>query len=272
MLKSKFIIPKRKIDSHKGDFGKILIIAGSSGMLGAGVLASRGALRSGAGLVYWAVPTDLINTANLSTPEVIVSSYEEMWDLKSDVVAIGPGLSSSDLASRITHNALHNFSHPLVIDADALNILSNNPEMLRKLPSTCVLTPHPGEMSRLTGIAVEDIQTNREQIAKDFSKKWNSTIVLKGNKTVVADPLGEVYINETGNPGMASAGMGDVLTGIIASFIGQDFPIFESICTAVYIHGLAGDLAAKEIGEYGIVASDLILKIPEAIQRAQNGI
>ncbi len=270
MSKNKDLIPKRKLDSNKSDYGRVLLIAGSNGMLGSGILATRAALRSGSGLVYWAVPKELVNPANISVPEAIIKNYDELKIVKPNVVAVGPGLTTSNIALRNTHYALQSFACPLVIDADALNIISKDPKMLTKLPKNCVLTPHPLEMARLIGLSVEDIQGNRIKIAKEYANRWNVVLVLKGHHTVVADPSGKTYVNKTGNPGMATAGMGDVLTGIIASFIGQNISVFDAARLAVYCHGLAGDMCAKDKGEYGIIASDIVEYIPKAILKVQK--
>ncbi|MBI5701324.1 NAD(P)H-hydrate dehydratase [Candidatus Saganbacteria bacterium] len=266
MLKNK--LPKRKNDTNKGDYGRVLIVAGSSGMLGAGVLASRAALRAGAGLVYWAVPSSLKDIANLATPEVIIKNYYEMSDIKYDCIACGPGLSQSENIKDLVLKLLKTSNCPLIIDADALNVL--NGDDLEKTNLQIIITPHPGEMARLANLSIDYIQKNRLKIAKEFSKKWNAIIVLKGYNTVVASPFGLEYVNKTGNPGMATAGSGDVLTGIIASFVGQGLPIFDAVCLAVNIHGIAGDLSKKDKGEYGMIASDIIENIPYAI-RAYNG-
>ena len=154
----------------------------------------------------------------------------------------------------------------MVIDADALNVFSKNPEIFRQSKARVILTPHPGEMSKLTGLPVEEIQKNRLKIAKEYAKRWNVRIVLKGYQTIIAYPDGRLIVNKTGNPGMATAGSGDVLTGVIASFKAQGL----CVCNAVYVHGLAGDLAEKDVGEYGIIASDIVNYLPEAIRRAQK--
>lgn len=251
---------KRKPETNKGDYGRVLIIAGSAGMLGAGILASRAALRCGAGLVYWAVPKELKNVANLATPEVIVISHDEIKRVKPDVIAIGPGLGVSYATQNLLRSAFGVRLSNLIIDADALDVWKRVGGMAR---AKVIITPHPGEMSRLTGLSVEAIQKDRVGVAKEYAKKWNVRVVLKGHKTIVAYSDGKVYINKTGNPGMASAGAGDVLTGVIASFKAQKF----CVCDAVRAHGLAGDLAAKEKGEYGMIASDIIEQIPYAIQK-----
>lgn len=238
-------------------------------MLGAGILASRGALRAGAGLVYLAVPKELKNCANLATSEVIVKSHEEIKEVKADVIAIGPGLGTTTKIYNILHS-LEIGNWKLVIDADALNVISKETSILSKFKGGVVVTPHPGEMSRLTGLSVASIQKDRVKVAKIYAKKWNAVVVLKGHKTVVAAPTGKTYINTTGNPGMASGGVGDVLTGVIAAFIAQGFFLFDAAKTGVFVHGLAGDIAKKEKGEYGLIASDIVCNLPEAILKATN--
>ncbi|MFH1387267.1 MAG: NAD(P)H-hydrate dehydratase [bacterium] len=250
MSKSKtFKLPKRKLDSHKGTYGKALIVAGSSGMLGAAVLASRGCLRCGAGLVYLAVPTELVNYANTMTPEVIVIPLEKISAINPDAIAIGPGLGNKTV--QIPANQL-------VVDADALFNMPPNPT---------IITPHQGEMARLMGKTVDEVQSNRLETAKAAAKKYNCIAVLKGNKTVVADQVGNTYINSTGNPGMATGGTGDVLTGMITAFLAQGINAWEAATFGVYLHGLAGDLAAKEKGEYSLIASDIIGQIPNVIRK-----
>ena len=262
----KIKLPKRKADTHKGDYGKVLIVAGSPGMTGAAVLASRGALRSGAGLVYLSVPKELVNFVDTITPEVITLSFDQIKDIKPDAVAIGPGLGTSDRARNALSSVVSRPSS-VIIDADAINILAKNPNLLEKSKANLILTPHPGEMGRLIGKSVQYVQANRIKVAKDAAKKFNCIVVLKGNKTVVASPSGKNYVNSTGNPGMAKGGMGDVLTGMIAGLSGQGISPWDAAVAGVYLHGLAGDLAAKEKGEYSMTASDLIDKVPNAIQQ-----
>jgi NAD(P)H-hydrate epimerase len=264
MLRIKF--PKRRPDTHKGDYGRALIVAGSPGMIGAAVLASRGALRVGAGLTYLAVPKELVNFVNCMTPEVITLPFEKIKTIKPDAIAIGPGLGQSPNIKKILHKLVISHSS-LVIDADALNVLSNNLGLLKKQKACIILTPHPGEMSRLIDKSVEYIQKNRVAVAKEAAKRFNCLVVLKGNKTVIAKPSGETFVNRTGNPGMATGGVGDVLTGMIAGLLAQGFSPWNAAVAGVYLHGLAGDLAAKEKGEYGMIASDLVEKIPHAIQK-----
>jgi len=267
MLKNKILnlLPKRDPDTHKGSYGRTLIIAGSSGMSGAAILASRGCVKSGAGLTYLAVPKELVNFINTATPEVITLPFEQIKQVKADVIAFGPGLGINAKA-KIMLLGLLKLYLPLIIDADGLNILASNLKDFKKAKAKTIITPHPGEMARLTKKSVNYIQENRVNIALEFAKEYECIVVLKGHRTVVADPLGKTYINQTGNPGMASGGVGDVLCGMIAAFAGQGLSLLDAARLGVFVHGLAGDLAAKQKGEYGMVASDLVEQIPYALR------
>jgi len=167
-------------------------------------------------------------------------------------------------------NIIQRLAIPMVIDADGLNAIAGSANILKKVKAPVVLTPHPGEMGRLLGLSSADVQKDRIGIASEFAVKYNVTLALKGAATVVASPDGEVFINSTGNPGMATGGTGDVLTGMIGSLLAQDYPAVQAACLGVYLHGLAGDLAAKEKGEMGMIAGDLIEKIPDAIKETNN--
>ncbi|MCU0641524.1 MAG: NAD(P)H-hydrate dehydratase [Candidatus Margulisbacteria bacterium] len=253
-------LPARKKASHKGDYGKVLIVAGSRGMLGAGVLATRAALRTGSGLVYWAVPDDLVNYANTITPEVIVVSLRDVNKVTPDAVAIGPGIDQKLDVNEI----IQQFTLPpaaIVIDATAL-------PQLKAFAGRAIITPHPGEMAALLGLTVEAVQANRRGIALQAALKFGAVVVLKGHQTVIAEPEGKVVINKSGNPGMATAGAGDVLTGMIASLAGQGLPAWNAAVTGVNLHGRAGDLAARRIGEPALIASDIIEQIGYAIQKS----
>lgn len=259
----------RKPNSHKGDYGRVLIVAGSYGMVGAAILASRGALRAGAGLVYLAVPRELVNFVNIATPEVITLPFEKINEIKADVIAIGPGLGVSDQTKNLVSSVVSR-QLLVILDADALNVIARHPRLLlkRENKDKIIMTPHPGEMSRLLGRSIDSIQADRSAAAKLAAKKFNAIVVLKGHGTVVASADGRSYANKTGNPGMASGGMGDVLTGMIAGLIGQGFSTYDAAVVGVHLHGLAGDLAAKEKGEAGLIASDLVSMIPYAIQKS----
>ena len=265
------LLPERQPNTHKGDYGRVLIVAGSSGMTGAAVLASRGALRAGAGLVYLAVPKELVNFVDSMTPEVITLPFDQINDIKTDAIAVGPGLGQSDQARDLISSLFseeNSRTHPIVINGDALNIISNDLKLLENLKKNpkVVITPHPGEMSRMTKMNVEYIQNNRTHVAQEAAIRFRCVVVLKGHKTVIADINANTCENTTGNPGMATAGAGDVLTGVIAGFLGQGIDPYDAAILSVYLHGLAGDLAAKEKGRYSIIASDILEKIPNAIQ------
>ncbi len=271
----------RKKDSHKGDYGQILIIAGSPGLSGAAALCSESAMRSGAGLVTLGIPKGLNNALikikikevmTLPLPEtrqggLSLKAYREIKKFfeKANVLIIGPGLGRNRAAQTLIRKVVSTFSGRTVIDADGLNDLINHLDLLK---NNDILTPHPKEMARLLGVTVKHIQDNRNEISKHFSGKYGVTLVLKGNNTIVVDYKGNLYINKTGNPGMATAGSGDVLSGMIGAFLGQGLDNFSACKYAVYLHGLAGDLAAKEKTQISMIASDIIDKIPEAVKKS----
>ncbi|MEE8638020.1 MAG: NAD(P)H-hydrate dehydratase [Candidatus Margulisiibacteriota bacterium] len=262
------LLPRRKPATHKGDYGRVLIVAGSPGMTGAAVLAARGALRSGAGLTYLAVPRNLVNFVDSMTPEVITLPFEKIKNIKADAIAIGPGLGVTEQTKKLLSSLVLRPT-PLVIDADALNVISKDLNILKKAKAKAkvIITPHPGEMSRLIKRSVEYVQKNRVSVAKEVAQRLRCMVVLKGYKTVMAHPSGRSFTNPTGNPGMASGGVGDVLTGMLAGFLAQGIAAWEASVLAVYLHGLAGDLAAKEKNQHGVIASDLVEKIPYAIRK-----
>ncbi|MDP4179979.1 MAG: NAD(P)H-hydrate dehydratase [Bacillota bacterium] len=278
------IIPVRSSQSSKGDYGRVFIVSGSTGMIGSGCLCANAALRSGAGLVYLGVPASLAGIYQSHLLEPITFPLEDhtkgyladescgeilkkMQNMK--VLAIGPGLSTNENIKEIMINIFENSSIPLVLDADALNAVSEDISMLKKIKVPCVITPHPGEMSRLLGISIKDIQNDRIKLAMKFADKYNVITVLKGMRTIIALPDGNIHINPTGNPGMATAGTGDVLTGIIAGFIGQGMEPEKAAIAGVYIHGLAGDMTAEKMGQHGLIAGDLVKELPYAIKKLQ---
>ena len=261
-------------------------MAASVNFTGAAVLASAAAIRSGAGLVTLGVPESLsaalIRIKPLEvmikplpqTPKQVLSlaAYKPIKDFlkKADVLVIGPGLSKGRATQGLIRRVIKSADKPMVIDADGLNALAGHLDILRlthNAPRATIITPHPGEMARLLGVPVKKVQCNRESIAKKFALDYNLTVVLKGRNTVVAGNKGDLFINKTGNPGMASGGTGDVLAGMIGAFLGQGVSAFEAAKYAVYLHGLAGDLAAREKTQLGLIASDMIAKIPEAIRK-----
>ena len=279
-------IPERKTEAHKGDFGRVLVIAGSRTMTGACVLSCEAALRSGAGLVYALVPDEIMGQVQILVPEVVIKDRAEGIPPldEYDCIVIGPGLSTSDEAKDLVDEILDKAECPLILDADALNVISYNhwqdrvkDRCLRGLGT--VITPHMGEAARLLkdDTDFDMSKVGREEILNELYYITGATVVLKGSRTLVRPMFGgsmdPVYVNTTGNPGMATAGSGDVLTGIIAALLGQG--VRNSVMAGVYIHGLAGDLMAEEVGEYSLIARDIIKGIPKAfnnILEESNGI
>ncbi len=281
----KGLLPPRPREVHKGDCGRVLILAGSASMTGAAALCAMGALRAGAGLVTLGIPKSLhaplaaklTEAMFLLLPETSEGSLGlralrpiEDAAKAADVVAIGPGLSRNRDTAGLVQDILPGLKSPVILDADALNNLGKHPKALARLSKRAIVTPHPGEMARLTGKDVAEIQADRALAARAFAQRHESIVVLKGAGTVVANPQGNTYINETGNSAMASGGMGDVLTGLIAALVGQRLSLYDAACLGVYLHGLAGDLAAKELGAIGLIASDVAAKIPFAIRAYQQ--
>lgn len=271
------ILKKRARNTHKGDYGKILIVAGSKNMTGAAALCALSAIKTGCGIVRLACPRSIQVILQSQLKEVITyglkdndgilikDAAEEILRLSDDydAVAIGPGLSNNNETTEIMNNVISNIKKPLVIDADGLNAISSNVEIVKD--KEIIMTPHVGEMSRLTGISIPDIKNNIFDVAEDFINKYNVTIVLKDSRTVIGSKTNGIYINNTGNPGMATAGSGDVLTGMIVSFLGQGFSLIDAAVYGVYYHGKAGDLAARKYGEYGLISSNIIEFIHESL-------
>jgi len=275
---------QRKINSHKGDYGHILILAGSSRFSGAALLCAESALRSGAGLVTLGIPKS-INLAlirvkpreliTLPLPEtdegaLSLAGFAKISDLLKDidVLIIGPGLGRNKSTYALVKKIIRNTSQATVVDADALNALNNCLEILKAHKGQLILTPHQKEMSRLFGINTDIIKNNRKLVAKKYAKHYNSIIILKGHNSIVTDGIKKFYINHSGNPGMATAGSGDVLSGIVGAFLAQGLDAFKAAKYATYIHGLAGDLAAKDKTQMGLIASDIIDRIPDAIKKS----
>ena len=276
------LLPLRPTHSHKGTYGRVFVVAASTGMTGAAALTSAGALRVGAGLVTLGTPKSLNSILEVKLTEVMTLPLPETGDgslaltAKShiieavertkSVIAIGPGLSQHPETAALVHSLVRETDTPIVIDADGINALSRSKDILSSLSSQTVLTPHPGEMARLIGGTVEALERDRIGIAQQFAQAHNVTLVLKGAPTVIARGNGEVWINSTGNAGMATGGMGDVLTGLIAGLMAQKVPAFDAAVLGVYLHGLAGDLVADSIGMDGLMAGDVLNSIPKAIK------
>ena len=267
------MLHRRRQFSHKGDYGHSLLIAGSKGKLGAAVLAGRACLRSGAGLLTIHVPGMGMGVLQTALPEAMLSIDDE-YDLISHLpetvnfsaVGMGPGIGTETRTIKALEKLLLS-GKKMVLDADALNILSENPGMLEKLPPYTILTPHPGEYKRLFGPDTDHF--TRLMRMKEIAGKMKLVIVLKGANTAVASPDGELWFNSTGNPGMATAGSGDVLTGIILSLTGQGYQPFHAAVIGVFIHGYAGDISEKRVGQEGLIAGDIIEALPEAFKRCK---
>lgn len=278
----------RPRDSNKGMYGHVLVVGGSLGKAGAAAMAGFSALRSGAGLVTVATAKSVLPTVAGFHPELMTEPLDDTGDgaisarafqsleklaEKKTVFAIGPGISRNQETAEVVRKIIAKGGVATVLDADGLNAFEGRandlgPNARTGGENTLVLTPHPGEMSRLTGMPIKDIQRNRLEVARNFAKRHAVILVLKGDRTIVAGPDGEAWVNPTGNPGMATGGTGDILTGMVSGLIAQ-FPdrAFEAVIAAVYLHGLAGDLARDEVGEQPLVATDLIQCLPEALRR-----
>ncbi|MCL2057899.1 MAG: NAD(P)H-hydrate dehydratase [Oscillospiraceae bacterium] len=279
------LMTARKRETHKGDYGKLLLITGSPGMTGAGCMAAESALTAGAGLVYLAVPGSLAHIYESSITEAITLcagsnvertiSYESADAIanyagRMDAVAIGPGMSTDQETARAIRKIITAVNKPLVIDADALTAVASDVSLLGRLNAPAVLTPHEAEMARLLGTSVVNIKRNRLALAREFAVKFKVTLVLKGHHSIIAAPDGRVYVNPTGNPGMATAGSGDVLTGMITAFIGAGMDVPEAAAAAVYLHGLAGDCAAADLGERSMRATDIIRYMHKAFKSVKE--
>jgi ADP-dependent NAD(P)H-hydrate dehydratase / NAD(P)H-hydrate epimerase len=270
----------RKADSHKGHFGHLLVIAGSPGKTGAAAMTSEAAVRVGAGLVTLGVPKSLNPILEAKLTEVMTEPLAENVDgvLSPDALqgilkivesktalALGPGLSTAEGPAELIRQLLVKSSLPIVIDADGLNIVAKDMNVLQQAQCPIILTPHPGEMARLTGIPVPQVQSDRIGVSRLLAQKFKVIVVLKGAATVVALPDGQVFINPTGNPGMASGGMGDILTGLIGGLLAQGLQPEEAAKTGVFMHGLAGDYCARKRGPTGFLATDLLPEIPSVL-------
>lgn len=265
---------KRSRNSHKGTYGKVGFVSGSKGMAGAAVLNLNAALRCGSGLVKGFIPDEIYTVVEAMSLEAITCTYDvnnisfeklqkEIIDY-SDVAATGSGCANITDYAEVLKYLLNNCKQPLVIDAEGINKLDLN--KLKKHENPVVLTPHYGEMAKLLNKNTDYLRTDIIEKCMDFSLKYEVYLILKGARTVIACPEGQTFINTTGNPGMATAGSGDVLIGVIASFMGQGIEIKTALRTAVYLHGLAGDIGAAHVGEYSLTAGDLIKYLPDAVK------
>lgn len=278
------LLLKRKKESHKGSYGRVGIIGASPGMTGSVFLSSKAALRSGCGYVYTIVAESLAEIMAIKLDEAIIISIEDdhqgVFVDKSidkvlaacedlDVIAVGMGMKTGYGQIKLVEKLIKDLTQPLLIDADGINCLKDNIELL-SIRDNIVITPHPGEMANLLGVSINDIINNRVKYAQSVANKYKITVVLKGHQTVVATFNEEIYINDTGNPGMATAGSGDVLSGMISALVGQGLSIHQASKLGVYLHGLAGDFAKDKFGETSLIASDIIDNIYQAIKSYKN--
>jgi NAD(P)H-hydrate epimerase len=275
------LVEPRAPDSHKGDFGRVTIVAGSRGKTGAAHLAAVGALRSGAGLVTVATPASCLPIVASMAPELMTEALAETRDgtvapggvdklleLRHDVIACGPGLGREREVAAFVRSLVERSTAPLVLDADAITVLADDPGVLvGREERDVIITPHPGEMARLVGASVEDVQASRIEVATDFASTHHLYVVLKGHRTIIATPEGHVFVNPTGNAGMATGGTGDVLTGMIAAWLAQLLDAEAACRLAVFLHGAAGDLAEAEEGQVALIATDLLAQLGPALNR-----
>lgn len=261
------LLPKRRCDAHKGDCGHLLILAGSEGYTGAPVLCAHAAARMGVGLVTLAVPREVYAiVASHCPPEIMPRAWDRLDSLNGfDAVAMGPGLGQAPETQMQIRRWIAASTVPTVVDADALNALAKELPVLKRTQASLVLTPHPGEMGRLIGKTTEEVQAQRWNVARDFAALQGVTLALKGAGTVVTDRSGVLWINNTGNPGMAKGGMGDALTGMIGALLAQGLAPLDAARAGVFLHGMAGDIAAGKLGERALLATDLIANLGKAV-------
>ena len=283
----RWALPRLAKDAHKHSVGKVFVLAGSKGMTGAALLCSMSAMRSGAGAVVLGIPGAVLSAVSRRTLEVMPLALQSTrsgsvalealpaiiarmkW---ADVTLLGPGLSQDPATQELILRIVSASSSTLVIDADALNAVARDKSVLRKKRNgRLILTPHVGEFSRLSNIDPAEIENERVRVARAFAKKYRVVLVLKGAPTIIADPSGNVFVNPTGNPGMATAGSGDVLAGIIAAVAGQGNNPVQAAINGVFVHGKAGDMAREEVGEKGMIASDILNRVPAAMVNIEKG-
>lgn len=279
------MVADRRPDSHKGTYGHVAIIAGSVGLTGATTLAAKGALRIGTGLVTVACPESLNDILEVKLTEAMtipvpegsgrafgMASLRKVLEIieKRDAVVLGPGFGRDDDTVSFTLELIPKLDKPTIIDADALYAISKDLSVIKKSEAPLVITPHPGEMATLLGTSTAEVQSNRLETAREFAKEHGVTVVLKGAGTVVAEPGGDAYINTTGTPGMATGGTGDVLSGMIGGLLAQGIEPVGAACAGVYLHGRAGEIAAENLGEAAMLASDLADCIGDAMQELQS--
>jgi len=280
------LVPPRAPDAHKGDFGHLLVVAGSVGKAGAASLAGRAGLRSGAGLVTIAAPLSqqpIIATLGMEVmTEPLPETPGQSASLKAkgrilelaqriDAIVLGPGLSLDSETQSLVRELVMEVERPMVVDADGLTALAGHLDLLKTAPAPRCLTPHPGEMARLVGGTVAGVQADRIETVRNFCQRYRTFVVLKGARSIIGEPGGKIYINPTGNPGMATGGSGDILSGMVGAFLARGMDSLAALEAGVFLHGLAGNLARDEKGEEGVIAGDILEAIPRAILKVQSG-
>jgi len=288
LVEKKTVLPyfrRRSKDTHKGTYGHLFILSGSLGKTGAAAMAGKAALKMGAGLVTVGTPESCLPIVARSMDELMTEplaetvektlSHEALKKVLSllkgkDALMIGPGISTHKSTSELVLSLMPKINVPAVVDADALNILASKPEIIKSLRQPAVLTPHPGEFARLLNLSVREVVEGKLELAPQFAEEYGVYLVLKAYRTITATPDGKVFVNPTGNPGMATAGAGDVLSGMIASMIVQEKNLLEAILAAVYIHGLSGDIGAEKLGEKALTAGDIIRYLPSGLKLLES--
>jgi len=276
---------KRKDDTHKGTYGHLFIISGSLGKTGAATMAAKAALKTGAGLVTVGTPASCLPMVARSMSELMTEPLEETKDKTvsvealpkalslvrgKDALLIGPGISTNPSTAEFLRKFIPKLKLPVVIDADGLNIIGQNRELLKRLPKPAILTPHPGEFARLLGLSIAEVLERRLELVPAFAQEYGVYLILKGYRTLIGGPDGRLFVNPTGNPGMATGGSGDVLSGMIASLLIQLQNPLQAAVAAVYAHGLSGDFAAQKLSEKALVAGDLVRFLPQALKSLQD--
>jgi NAD(P)H-hydrate epimerase len=280
------LLPRRKPDAHKGDFGKLFVLAGSTGLTGAAVMTSMAAYRCGTGLVVLGCPSSLNPIFEMKMTEVMTRPLPDVakkghlalrglgeirqqieW---ADAIAIGPGLGTHHETAELIQRLCKEIARPMVVDADGLNNLAKDLSCLKAHKRPLVITPHPGEFARLTGRSIDEITDDRIRFASEFAREYSLCVVLKGAPTIVARRSGNVYINYSGNEGMATGGSGDVLTGLIGGFLAQGVCYSDAAVLATYVHGAAGDIAAEMYGSRGMIAGDILEFVPQALMELED--
>ncbi|UCE08111.1 MAG: NAD(P)H-hydrate dehydratase, partial [bacterium] len=274
-------LPKRRLDAHKTNCGTVVAFAGSVGMTGAATLTAISSLQVGAGLTKLGIPTSLnpileqkltevmtVPLAETNEQSISLKAKDQIADLLdwAHVLAVGPGLSTNPETADFVRWLLTTVNKPMVLDADGLNALAGSPEIIKNYPGDLIITPHPGELARLISSSISGILKDRMNVIRKLAQQWGKVIVLKGGPTVIAAPNGDLFINSTGNPGMATGGSGDVLTGMIAGLLAQKLSALDAALVGVYLHGFAGDLAAADLSEMGMIAGDISYYLPAAIK------